>query len=712
MGSVSQWKAWLLAGTTLVAGLGLAVILYTDQRRAAPATDAPSVAPSPAVSPSPSPPDSEPEPAPLAPPPGAPAFDVVRVAEDGGALVAGSAFAGAAVLLRVDGVVVSETSADNAGQFVSVFTLAPSDSVQVMTLEMALADGRVILSADRVVLAPRPEAVAALIGAAPESLALATLPPEPSALPGGEAIPPVPAAFPQGQAPGHEEASAALEQAPLPADDQAALPAAERDLPQAATEGTVERAITQSAATRVTAVETPTEDGAGPATGPAADFSAGETTVAEGAGEVTVAGAEAPAERHAAQPAEGRAETTVPATQTPAPPLAEPDTRQAHVRVPRETPEPQPAPADDTAPRPTVQAERQRPGHMAAATVLEAGADAGIAVQEAPVSVGEAPAQAAPAPQPEETRLAGDVVRTSEPAENAPAENLVPRGFVLRGSGAVELLGHAPQVMDNVVIDIISYSDAGDVQITGRAASREAGTRVQIYLDNRPIAMALAEDGDWSSDLPEVDPGIYALRVDQLDGEGRVVSRFETPFQREDPALVRAARAQGAEVATGGGGPGWQSEAGAGQAGEAETASATVSTSATSSGGTSSGPTRPTADSGSDSASDARAATTADASAETTTGVSTGTITEVPAGSEAAETGVAAAPVDARGDPALPGGQQSVALITVQPGHSLWRISEGHYGAGERYLVIYTANRGQIRNPDLIYPGQIFVLPD
>jgi len=53
-----------------------------------------------------------------------------------------------------------------------------------------------------------------------------------------------------------------------------------------------------------------------------------------------------------------------------------------------------------------------------------------------------------------------------------------------------------------------------------------------------------------------------------------------------------------------------------------------------------------------------------------------------------------------------------VALVTVQPGHSLWRISDQHYGAGERYVVIYRANRSQIRNPDLIYPGQVFVLPD
>jgi nucleoid-associated protein YgaU len=52
-----------------------------------------------------------------------------------------------------------------------------------------------------------------------------------------------------------------------------------------------------------------------------------------------------------------------------------------------------------------------------------------------------------------------------------------------------------------------------------------------------------------------------------------------------------------------------------------------------------------------------------------------------------------------------------IATTTVSRGDSLWRISRLAYGAGPRYAVIYKANRGQIRNPDRIYPGQILVLP-
>ncbi len=50
--------------------------------------------------------------------------------------------------------------------------------------------------------------------------------------------------------------------------------------------------------------------------------------------------------------------------------------------------------------------------------------------------------------------------------------------------------------------------------------------------------------------------------------------------------------------------------------------------------------------------------------------------------------------------------------VVVQPGNSLWRISRAVYGEGVRYTVIYEANAEQIRDPDLIYPGQIFDVPN
>lgn len=53
----------------------------------------------------------------------------------------------------------------------------------------------------------------------------------------------------------------------------------------------------------------------------------------------------------------------------------------------------------------------------------------------------------------------------------------------------------------------------------------------------------------------------------------------------------------------------------------------------------------------------------------------------------------------------------SQSKVIVQPGNSLWRIARRAYGEGLLYTVIYESNKEQIRDPDLIYPGQVFTLP-
>lgn len=47
----------------------------------------------------------------------------------------------------------------------------------------------------------------------------------------------------------------------------------------------------------------------------------------------------------------------------------------------------------------------------------------------------------------------------------------------------------------------------------------------------------------------------------------------------------------------------------------------------------------------------------------------------------------------------------------ISRGDSLWTLSRLAYGDGARYAVIFNANRDKIHNPNLIYPGQTFVLP-
>jgi nucleoid-associated protein YgaU len=61
---------------------------------------------------------------------------------------------------------------------------------------------------------------------------------------------------------------------------------------------------------------------------------------------------------------------------------------------------------------------------------------------------------------------------------------------------------------------------------------------------------------------------------------------------------------------------------------------------------------------------------------------------------------------------AVQAGGLAEGSVVVQPGQNLWQMARRVYGSGVRYTVIYQANRTQIRDPNLIYPGQAFALPD
>lgn len=80
---------------------------------------------------------------------------------------------------------------------------------------------------------------------------------------------------------------------------------------------------------------------------------------------------------------------------------------------------------------------------------------------------------------------------------------------------------------------------------------------------------------------------------------------------------------------------------------------------------------------------------------------------------EEVETDVALAPPAVEDEPAItaPPLQRVDSAVIIRRGDSLWRISRRVYGRGVRYSTIYLANQDQIRDPNRIWPGQVFAVP-
>ena len=213
--------------------------------------------------------------------------------------------------------------------------------------------------------------------------------------------------------------------------------------------------------------------------------------------------------------------------------------------------------------------------------------------------------------QPTEEKIEEDVqqILTQEPSDSDLIPNTVSNKaeqptVLLADSEGVKVVQSGktgPNVMTDVMFDTINYSKDGDVSVTGRGTPESI---VHFYLDNSPVAStAVDQTGYWSADLSDVEAGVYTLRLDQLDQSGKVSSRIESPFKREDRSVL----------------------------------------------------------------------------------------------------------VDQMQDIASPA---RINVITVQPGNTLWAISRERYGRGILYVQVFDANKDKIRDPDLIYPGQIFDLPD
>lgn len=201
--------------------------------------------------------------------------------------------------------------------------------------------------------------------------------------------------------------------------------------------------------------------------------------------------------------------------------------------------------------------------------------------------------------KPEETASA-------QPPSEAPVKSLAdaaapPKVLIADKDGVRVVQSDDSLDQDAIALDAISYDEDGQVMLSGRSNPM---AYLRIYLDNSPVLLVRPDDdGNWKTLLSNVDPGVYTLRIDQVNAAGKVVSRLETPFKKESPQKLL--------------------------------------------------------------------------------------------------THLQDTKTEAR-----------INVVTVQPGYTLWAIARKRYGRGILYVRVFEANRDKIRDPDLIYPGQVFDLPD
>lgn len=314
------------------------------------------------------------------------------------------------------------------------------------------------------------------------------------------------------------------------------------------------------------------------------------------------------------------------------------------------------------------------------------------------------------------------VATAPEPAPEPAAEPAAPTALLLTDSGAQVLQSGEPAVAtaDAVSIDSISYTADGSVQLAGRG---QGGAVVRLYLDNADLASVTISDADtWAVTLPEVAPGIYTLRADQLDAAGQVTARFETPFKRETLEALAAVATPAAVAATPEPAPAAVEPAVAPTS--APAAAAATLEPAPAAAEPVAAPIPAPAEVAAPVApapiavEPATAPTPAPAAIEPVAAPAPApaevAATPEPAPVDTAPTPAAAAPIVAAAAPEAapqPAAPPPPLTVTVQPGFTLWRIARENFGEGIMYVQVFEANRDKIRDPDLIYPGQVFTIP-
>jgi len=301
----------------------------------------------------------------------------------------------------------------------------------------------------------------------------------------------------------------------------------------------------------------------------------------------------------------------------------------------------------------------QNPAGQVLAMVEEPGKPSELLTVPAPEAKPAAPATgdqaAAPAPEaPDATAPAATVPAAS--ATSAPAAPATVEAAPAPAAPATAPA--APVAEPKIVVEAVEI-DGSKIFVAGTA---DPGRKVRAYANDILLGDAqTSPDGHFLVEVArDIPVGSYTIHVDALDPDGvKVVARAAVPFEREPgesvaavaPAETKPAEAKPAEVKP---------------AAPATTAKA---------------PAAPAAE----------APAVAAAPAETSAKVAVAT-PDVP-------------------ETVAPKLEHADGAVIIRRHDTLWRISRRVYGHGVRYSTIYLANQDQISDPDRIWPGQVFKVP-
>ena len=541
-------------------------------------------------------------------------LQTVRVDSDGAVVIAGRGVPAQLVEILINGEVFETVLADGQGNFVSLFDLPYSEAVRVLSLR-SIVDGQELLSDQDAIIAPAQIAAAAPSDAQTEpentpepavaetEIAQADEPSQTESQPDDSGA--VASDAPEEQESNLSKVETETDTASTNAqsDAQPAVDSGEDtiDTQQAAAE---ESTQSEQDTTEAPVIAAADANGTTDSTTVAQDSKTTSVATDENA---VVSSSEQSAEHKVESEAEIVAATDVGADQDqtvqnlPAGEALGEELAAVSTKDSTQEPTLQESASQEPASQKTVTAEQIATAASSADAEQPADSDTSVSADANTDKAEPAATDSAEPTQTADTDAASKDAADGVDATPEAQTDQTPTVMIADQDGVRVVQSSEDQSSSDVALDAISYDEKGEVALSGRGTPE---AQVLVYLDNAPISSTVLDSaGQWKTDLTDVDPGVYTLRIDQLDTGGKVVSRLETPFQRENRERL---------------------------------------------------------------------------------------IEQVAASAEPAR----------------------VNVITVQPGYTLWAIARSRYGRGILYVQVFEANRDKIGNPDLIYPGQVFQLPD